>query len=122
MRLFLSVILTLCIASFANAGEADVINVDVKGSGNQFTFSVTVRHDDEGWDHYADRWDVVGQDGTIYGQRVLAHPHVDEQPFTRSGTFTIPSGVSVVVVRAHDSVHGLGGQEVIVTLPGINTF
>lgn len=100
------------------AGEADVINVQVSGTGPDFRFSVTVEHDDTGWDHYADAWEVVGEDGTVYGKRVLAHPHVDEQPFTRNGTASIPAGIKQVIVRAHDSVHGLGGKEIAVDLPG----
>ena len=50
--------------------------------------------------------------------RTLLHPHVDEQPFTRSLTgITIPEGTDEVVVRAHDSVHGNGGAELRVQVP-----
>ena len=102
-----------------SAGEADVEDVEVtRMSDGTLRFSVTVRHDDEGWDHYADRWEVVGPDGTVLGTRVLHHPHVDEQPFTRSLTgVEIPAGVGEVRVRARDSVHGHGGRGVTVTLP-----
>ncbi len=100
------------------AGEADVIDVRVTGSGTEFRFSVTVAHGDTGWDHYADAWEVAGEDGTVYGKRVLAHPHVDEQPFTRSGSATIPEGVKTVIVRAHDSVDGYGGKQMTVAVPG----
>lgn len=102
----------------AHAGEADVVDVKVTGSGNSFTFSVSVRHGDTGWDHYADKWEVVGEDGKVFGTRVLAHPHVNEQPFTRSGSATIPEGINQVIVRAHDRVDGYGGKEMTVTLPG----
>jgi hypothetical protein len=78
---------------------------------------VTVKHDDEGWDHYADRWEVLGPDGEVLGTRVLYHPHVGEQPFTRSlGGVEVPEGVEKVVVRARDSVHGYGGKDVLVEL------
>lgn len=100
------------------AGEADVIDVKVTGSGPEYRFSVTVKHADTGWDHFADVWEVVGEDGTVYGKRVLAHPHVDEQPFTRSGSATVPEGVKSVIVRAHDSVDGYGGAEMKIDLPG----
>jgi len=102
----------------AQAGEANVVGVKVSGSGTSFSFSVTVKHADTGWDHYADKWEVVGEDGSVYGTRVLAHPHVGEQPFTRSGNAEIPAGISTVIVRAHDSVHAYGGKEMKVTLPG----
>lgn len=89
-----------------------------------WTFFVTVRHDDAGWEDFADGWDVVTPDGTVLKPdagapftRQLMHPHTDEQPFTRSQSgITIPEGVNRVTVRAHDKVHGWGGEEVTVDL------
>ncbi len=108
----------LAAGASALAGEADVLGVKVRPSADgAYRFSVTVRHDDEGWEHYADRWEVLAPDGTVLGTRVLLHPHVGEQPFTRSlAGVAVPAGVSRVVVRAHDSVHGLDGAEVTVEL------
>lgn len=101
----------------ASAGEADVVDVKFDRNGATFTFHVTVAHGDTGWDHYADRWEVVGPDGTVLATRVLAHPHVNEQPFTRSQSgIEIPQGIRSVTVRAHDSVDGYGGNEMIVEL------
>lgn len=109
----------LLVAGTALAGQADVEAVEVTPeAGGTYRFDVTVRHADEDWDHYADRWEVVGEDGTVLGRRVLLHPHVDEQPFTRSESgVAVPDGVSHVIVRAHDKVHGLGGKEMRVALP-----
>ena len=97
----------------ANAGEADVVGVKIikEGTGT-YRFDVSVRHGDEGWKHYADGWDVVAPDGVVLGTRELAHPHENEQPFTRSlAGVSIPEGVDQVTLRAHDSVHGNGGAE-----------
>ena len=101
------------------AGEADVISVEVtKLENSTYKFNVTVSHNDEGWNHYVNKWDVVGLDGTVYGTRTLYHPHVDEQPFTRSlSGVKIPKGISRVTIRAHDSVHGYGGEVVTIVLP-----
>ena len=113
-------ILTLLAMAYlpAQAGEADVL--DVKASCNSDSicrFDVTVKHNDEGWDHYANRWEVLSPDGEILATRVLAHPHDNEQPFTRSLANTkIPSDLHEVVVRAHDSVHEYGGKEAVVKL------
>lgn len=110
--------LILVRADPVRAGEADVIAVDVSTDGANWRFSVTVEHADEGWDHYADKFDIVGPDGTVYGTRILHHPHVNEQPFTRSlGDVEIPQGISEVTIRAHDSVHGYGGKTMRATLP-----
>ena len=109
----------LCPVDRVFAGEADVVAVEARqGSDGSWRFDVTLRHGDEGWDHYADRWDIVGPDGTVYDKRVLAHPHVNEQPFTRSlSGVVIPDNLVSVVVRGHDLVHGLGGKELQVDLP-----
>lgn len=103
----------------AIAGEADVLNVKISCSDNfECDFDVTVKHADEGWDHYANRWEVVSPDGTILATRVLAHPHVNEQPFTRSmRKVEIPINVGEVTVRAHDSVHEYGGKVITVKVP-----
>ena len=99
-------------------GKADVVDVKVKRTGgNIYQFDVTVLHMDEGWDHYADKWDVVSPDGAILGTRTLLHPHVDVQPFTRSLTgIEVPSSFQEVQIRVHDSVHGYGGKVLTVDL------
>ena len=101
------------------AGEADVIKVDAKKiNKNTYKFSVTVFHKDTGWKHYANKWDITGEDGTVLGTRILHHPHVNEQPFTRSlSDVVIPAGVKTVIVRAHDSVHKYGGKIITLELP-----
>ena len=110
--------LVLACAATAWAGEADVVDARAEQSANgTWRFDVTVAHADEGWDHYADRWDVVAPDGTVIGSRTLHHPHVEEQPFTRSlSGVVIPDGVDRVTIRAHDNVHGLGGAEMTIDL------
>ena len=119
LALLAALALALAIAPLAAlAGEADVIEVRASRSANGWRFDVTVRHGDTGWQHYADAWRVVGPDGAVLGARTLLHPHVGEQPFTRSlSGVAIPAGVAIVTVEAHDSVHGWGGAAVEVTLP-----
>ena len=99
-------------ACSARAGEVEIVSAKATGSASTWTFEVTLRHDDTGWDHYADLWQILTPDGELLGERVLLHPHVDEQPFTRSQSgITIPEGVSQVIIRARDTVHGVSPQE-----------
>ena len=68
-----------------SAAPADVIAVQVtQTDAGTYAFDVTIASDETGWDKYADRWEVLAPDGSLLGTRELAHPHVDEQPFTRS--------------------------------------
>ena len=101
------------------AGEADVVDVRIQAQADgSYRFDATVLHADDGWDHYADAFEIVGPEGEVLGTRVLAHPHVNEQPFTRSlGGVRIPADVTSVEVRAHDKVHGLGGKTQKISLP-----
>lgn len=97
----------------AAAGEADVVAAEARQvSAGVWRFDVTVKHADEGWNHYANRFEVVGPDGLALGVRTLLHPHETEQPFTRSlGGVEIHDSVKSVIIRAGDSVHELGGKE-----------
>lgn len=97
--------------------EANVTAVSIEEVGNrEFEFSVTLYHDDEGEDGYADWWAVETKDVEELGRRELTHGHGTEE-FTRSGTVEIPEGVSCVIVRGHDQTHGYGGQAMLVSIP-----
>lgn len=116
---FTSVVMLTAMQVSSMASETNVVNVKVTQDGDQFRFDVTLQHADTGWDHYANVWEVVGPDGKVLGTRVLAHPHVDEQPFTRSlGGVEISTEIKEVTVRAGDNVDGLGGKTLKVLLPG----
>lgn len=81
------------------------------------SFSVTLRHNDEGWHHYANQWEVVSGE-RVLATRTLGHPHVDEQPFTRSlNGVKVPFEVTEVRVRAMDTQHGMSPHEYRYRLP-----
>ena len=108
----------LLIAGAAAAGEADVLRAEARCNVDSIChFSVTLRHADVGWQHYADRFEVLSLEGHVLGVRILRHPHVHEQPFTRVlREVAIPRTVQRVRIRARDSQHGYGGAEVTVDL------
>ncbi len=103
----------------AQAGEADVVSVTVAETGTRiYRFDVTVRHEDSGWEHYADRWEVLDSGGRVLAARRLLHPHENEQPFTRSlSGVRISPEIARVTIRAHDRVHDYGGAERTVEVP-----
>lgn len=119
MRIPLVLVLLASANPPALAGDADVLGVDVSCNSDSICeFDVTVKHDDEGWKHYANRWEVLNPDGELLATRELAHPHDNEQPFTRSlRGVRIPKDLSEVIIRAHDLEHGYGGKEFVVELP-----
>ena len=105
---FLALLSACVLPSSALAGDVSILGATFRGAGEgRWNVSVTLRHADSGWEHYADAWRVSGNDGVVYGTRTLLHPHETEQPFTRSlSAVVIPKTVTVVFVEAHDKVHG----------------
>jgi hypothetical protein len=92
----------------------------IQKSRGSWCFNTSVQHNDQGWEHYANAWEVIDLDGKQFGYRQLAHPHDNEQPFTRSQcNIEIPSEVTKVIVRAKCNKHGFGGKPFIVDLKPI---
>lgn len=101
----------------ASADIPTILSVNATQTDGTWRFDVSLLHADTGWDHYADGWGVYMEDGTELGYRTLAHPHVNEQPFTRSlSGVSIPEDLTEVFILPHDLVHG-DGPRFLVTLP-----
>ena len=95
--------------------EANVVDVVVESTADGYRFDVTLHHDDDGEEGYANWWQVETRDGERLGRRDLAHPHGTRE-FTRSATVSVPDGTTCVVVRGHDRTHGYGGRVIIVNV------
>lgn len=107
----------LLISGPAFAADPEITRVKVSKPDMGWMFEVSVRHPDVGWDHYADAWEVLDLDGKRLGYRKLLHPHVNEQPFTRSlRGVMVPDGIRVVIIRARCTQHGWSGKAVRVEL------
>ncbi len=110
----------LLLAGAAQADDVVIERAEFRSVGPGVWYvDVTLRHADTGWDHYADEWRVVDGDGNVLAKRVLWHPHVNEQPFTRGmGGVRIPVATTTVFVEAHDKVHGWAKQQLKADLQG----
>ena len=98
------------------------INVSTRAAGT-YTVAATVRHRDEGWEHYADAFEVSAADDTsnvTNGLRILTHPHDTEQPFTRSQSSINATGS--IRVHARDNIHGEGGSVITLDLTQPSVF
>lgn len=93
--------------------EANVTAVTIDCDGRECRFDVTLYHDDDGEDGYADWWQVETRGGDRLGRRDLLHAHGTRE-FTRSATITVPDGVAEVIVRGHGQTHGYGGLAMLV--------
>ena len=119
----------LCLLSSSiyaqNTADADVIKVlAIETAPNIWKFDVTVQHPDQDWKDYCDGWNVVLENGHVVlpdsssiFTRTLFHPHIHEQPFTRSQSgLYIPPDNGFVRVQAHDLKAGFGGKELLLKL------
>lgn len=121
-HMFFALTLVMLISSpiqGARAGSTSVLDATATANADgTYSFSATLAHKDEGWSHYANKWEVVTPDGRVIGTRTLFHPHVDEQPFTRSlARVEVPIGITEVIIRGYDNVHGAGDRTFTVKLP-----
>lgn len=102
--------LSLCSALFVGTALADevrIVSAELRNvGGDQWSVNVTLQHADSGWDHYADEWRVLDANGKVLGNRVLYHPHVHEQPFTRGLSAIALPAAAVISIEAHDTQHG----------------
>ena len=56
----------------ANAGEPSVLDAKAHTNGNgTYSISATLIHKDEGWEHYANKFEVLGPDQQILATREL---------------------------------------------------
>jgi len=102
----------------ALADPAAVKNVTASRTGNGWSFSVTIRHGDTGWGDYANGWRIEDTSGTVIATRELLHPHVEEQPFTRSlGGVLLPQGIETIHVRVSTSLEGWASETTAVDIP-----
>lgn len=109
LKLLLLVILNGAVSLPALAGSVDIRHVTLSKQADIWKVSVTLQHADTGWQHYADAWRIVTETGKVLATRVLYHPHVNEQPFTRSlVNVKLPDDVQQVQVEARCNVHGWG--------------
>ncbi|MBF9057981.1 hypothetical protein HKCCSP123_02180 [Rhodobacterales bacterium HKCCSP123] len=107
----------MTVAAPGHADPALVAGAEATLTGAGWRFDVTILHPETGWDDYADGWRVETPDGRVLGERPLAHPHVNEQPFTRSlSGVAIPEGLDRVAIRARTSVEGWGDETLLLTL------
>ena len=105
--------LELNVADWDTWDYAHILGVSYERTGDTYTMSATVRHDDAGWEDYANVIKFEGE-GVQNGLRELLHPHVNEQPFTRSQSGVSASGE--VRVSANDNVEGEDGTVVTLDL------
>ncbi|WP_299685309.1 hypothetical protein [uncultured Tateyamaria sp.] len=113
----LAALLLLASPALAEAPVIETVTITHTGD-DTYRFSVTIRHPDTGWDHYADGWRILDMDGNELGVRVLFHPHVNEQPFTRSlDGVQIPAGTKQVQVQARDLPAGWNDSTTVVDMP-----
>ena len=110
--------LVLVLSHSSKANDINILAAAIiHQSHGEYLVNVKLEHHDTGWQHYADEWRLVDNEGNILGTRVLQHPHVHEQPFTRSlSNVKLSSELQAVFIEAHDKVHGWTKSRLMIDL------
>lgn len=108
---------TMLLASPALSDPARIVTVEATQAQGGWRVDVTLEHGDAGWDDYADGWRVELPEGTVLGTRTLAHPHVTEQPFTRSlSGVPVPDDADRLHIRTRTTQTGWDSETVPLSL------
>ena len=111
------IIFGLLLSNSIFASDVEIVNVVLTKNTGTWRADVTLNHADTGWKHYADAWRLVDEKGNEILKRTLYHPHVNEQPFTRSlSRIQIPKHTKIVFIEAHDLNRGWSPNKVKVDL------
>ncbi|MDQ2094084.1 hypothetical protein [Rhodalgimonas zhirmunskyi] len=107
LALVIPLVTVLVLPAPLHADPPEVIKAEAQRNGMGWRIDVTLAHPDSGWDHYADGWRIEDKAGNTLAYRELMHPHVEEQPFTRSlFNVMLPDGMKEIWIRAHCNTDG----------------
>ena len=111
------IIFGLLLSNSVFSSDVEIVNVVLTKNTGTWRADVTLNHADTGWKHYADAWRLVDEKGNEISKRTLYHPHVNEQPFTRSlSSIQIPKESKIIFIEAHDLNRGWSPGKVKVDL------
>lgn len=105
-------------ATAALADAPDVQHIQILPYDDVWKFTVTITHDDKGWEDYAEAWRIIDDQGNVFGKRNLLHPHEGYPSVTRSlSRVQIPTGVREVNIQTYDTLGGWSPKMTRVSLP-----
>lgn len=107
------VIVSLALSSPLLAKEVEISKVELEPTSATWTVHVTLRHDDEGYDHYVNGWRIVDAKKNVLASQEIYHPHNKKKSFTdNKSNITIPKDAKIIFLEAQAKPHGWGKQRV----------
>lgn len=111
----------LAVLSAAGPGFADkpkAIGARVIDLGeDRYQFEVNIAHEDDSWEHFVDRWEIVGKGGAVLATDYMYYPRIDENIVWRAlRGVKVDPGTEYVIFRLHDIRDGYG-REMLVRMP-----
>ncbi len=107
------IIASLVLSLSLLAKEVEISKVELEPTGPTWTVHVTLRHDDESYEHYANGWRIVDAKQNVLASQELYHPHKKKKSFTDNKTnITIPNTAKVIFLEAQAKPHGWSKRRV----------
>lgn len=83
-----------------------------------YHISVTIEHEDTGWDDYVEAWEIADPDGKVLGVRPFFEPELEHtQTVSALAGIVIPENIKTVTIRARTYPKGIEGDPVEVQIP-----
>lgn len=102
----------------ALAGKPVPIGAKVVYLGqDRYQFEANIVHRDDTWQHFVDRWEVIGKGGKVIATDYFYYPRIGENIVWHvlRGIRVAP-GTTYVIYRLHDSKDGYG-RDMLVRMP-----
>ena len=114
----------LCLSGLAQASDevAKISDVKIKRDSPEqsgiYHISVTIDHEDTGWDDYVEAWEIFDPSGKLIGVRPFFEPELeDTRTVTALAGVVIPEDIKTVTIRARTYPKGIEGEPVEVQIP-----
>lgn len=117
MKVILASLLAWAMAWPVLAGPANIAMVKITGIESSMTIEVVLKHDDDGWEHYADSVAIFTTAGEKLANVAIKRPHAGHDYISvRLNNLDLPEGTEALIIKGNCSIDGWVGQPVTVSL------
>ena len=86
----------------------------VRMGDDRYQFEVNIAHEDDSWEHFVDRWEVIGKGGKILASYYMYYPRIGEGIVWKElRGIKVDPGTKYVIYRLHAKGDGYGRDKLV---------